>query len=122
MGLVSTAKVGEELKFAKKKRSSNKEYVRWVHGWPCLVCNRFPVHAHHVKTRGAGGGDDQCVPLCPDHHVMSGQAIHRLGVKTFEARFGVSLSGLAAELFARFEAGAPAPYQHLLSGTNYTSS
>lgn len=61
------------MNLAKKKRVVDEELLETVRGLPCLCC--FPVenyesHAHHVTTRGAGGGDtwDNVMPLCRIHH------------------------------------------------------
>lgn len=120
--MVGASAMGEELSFQKSKRKNNKDYIRWIHGWPCVVCSRWPVQAHHVRTRGAGGGDEQCVPLCADHHVAGGQSIHRLGVVTFGVKWGVDLSEIADGFFLRYQAGDTPPYLHLLSGSSYKSS
>lgn len=53
------------------------------------------MEAHHVKTRGAGGGDDSGVPLCVRHH---GQ-YHTVGHDTFERMYAVDLERIAAELW-----------------------
>jgi len=48
----------------------------------CLACGKAPPsEAHHIKSRGSGGGDDwfNLIPLCPDHHTQNadGFAWHR---------------------------------------------
>lgn len=52
-------------------------HLQWVRGANCIAYNRdakFPcqgnIEAHHVKTRGAGGGDEQVVPICQFHHTQ----------------------------------------------------
>lgn len=37
---------------------------------PCSVqgCRNRPSVPHHVLSRGAGGRDEHCVPLCWEHH------------------------------------------------------
>jgi len=58
---------------------------------PCAVpsCEFVPgrCEPHHMPSRGAGGLDADTIPLCAVHHT----AIHSLGRKTFEARYGVDL-------------------------------
>lgn len=56
----------------------------------CVVCGRFPPNeVHHIKTRGAGGGDDwwNLIPLCSDHHTASGTAWHKQGSLSFLKMF-----------------------------------
>lgn len=67
--------------------------LAWMHAHPCCVCGARPVHVHHVVTRGAGGTASDTVPLCVAHH----DEVHRAGVRTFEARYGCNLRGLARE-------------------------
>lgn len=69
---------------------------------PCAVpgCRNRPSVPHHTLSRGAGGKDSACVPLCWNHHE---EAHH--GQASFELRYGLDLgaeaSKLAAELAAR---------------------
>lgn len=69
-----------------------EERLRWIHRQPCATCYaRPPSDAAHVKTRAAGGGPDDMIPLCRKCHRRQ----HDLGVKTFAARHGVDLRKLA---------------------------
>lgn len=46
----------------------------------CCACGaRPPSEAAHVNSRGSGGKDDECVPLCPACHDEQG-----LGAETFQ--------------------------------------
>ena len=51
-------------------------HLRFVRGFECSCKShaRFPcegrIEAHHQVTRGAGGGDEQAVPLCAFHHSL----------------------------------------------------
>ena len=56
---------------------------------------------HHVKTRGAGGGDEWCIPLCRIHHAE----IHNTGRLTFTTRRKIDLP-LTAKAYAL---GSPDP-------------
>jgi len=55
----------------KAKRIVNKTLLEFVSSLPCSVCRKHPSDPHHIKTRGAGGGDilDNLMPLCRKHHV-----------------------------------------------------
>jgi hypothetical protein len=65
-------------KEASRKRS--KAHLAFVREQGCLVCQRSPVDAHHLKfaqpsTLGRKVSDEFTVPLCRSHH----QALHRHG-------------------------------------------
>lgn len=75
------------LSFPKSRRLTDPDYLDFIRQRPCIVCRRYGVHAHHVKSRGAGGSDYLAVPLCPEHHHLC----HVLGKETFQARMGVDL-------------------------------
>lgn len=50
----------------------------------CIICGYYGVDLHHVKTRGAGGTDEDynLVPLCHAHHVeVDHQGDYRMGLK-----------------------------------------
>jgi hypothetical protein len=70
----------------------------------CCVpgCRRVGQHAHHVR-KGAGTGmkpgDDKCVNFCPEHH---GEG-HLSGWQTFEAKYDLDLSSIAARLWTETE-------------------
>jgi hypothetical protein len=80
---------------------------------PCLVsgCERGPIDAAHVRSRGAGGqawlireGAEvgNIVPLCRCHHTGGGGVLrpqHNVGVKAFERehQLVVQLPGQAAQ-------------------------
>lgn len=58
------------------------------------------MHAHHCREGGNGGmgkkpDDSTAVPLCDLAHAE----IHNTGWKTFEKKYGVDLSALAAKLW-----------------------
>lgn len=70
---------------------------RFVKGHCCCVpgCRNTPVDFAHVKTRGAGNGDEYGVPLCREHH-----AEQHKGIARFNAKYGIDLLALA-RLFVR---------------------
>lgn len=104
-----------EYGFPKPKRKPKRptreldpKYVWWIHSYPCLVCKKFPVHAHHVKSRGAGGSDRTCVPLCLDHHTGN-NGIHVLGNIHFQKQYQIDLEAQVKDFNERFEAGEEGP-------------
>jgi hypothetical protein len=106
----------QALGFPKVRREEDPHYIYWIHSWPCCIreCGRWPVQAHHVKTRGAGGSDRCAVPLCADHHVASGKSVHRLGRETFERKNLISLDEQITKFNSLFDAGKKGPYFSLL--------
>lgn len=107
--------MGEFQSFKKPVRELDEQYVRFVHEWPCAVSDCYPcypVHAHHVKTRGAGGSDKTCIPLCPLHHQM----VHTIGIKTFEKKFELNLEGLIEHYNALYNDKKSGPYSHRVIG------
>ena len=64
----------------KEVRRRNKAHLAFVGAQPCLVCNRSPCDAHHLKfaqprSLGRKVSDEFTVPLCRDHHLD----LHRHG-------------------------------------------
>lgn len=74
----------------KKKRVRDEKFLQAIRSISCLACGRSPQSdAHHVRSKGAGGGDDfwNVIPLCCDHHTLGPDAWHRVGVQEFLKRF-----------------------------------
>ena len=64
----------------KEVRRRNKAHLGFVAAQPCLVCQRTPCDAHHLKfaqprSLGRKVSDEFTVPLCRDHH----RDLHRFG-------------------------------------------
>jgi hypothetical protein len=64
----------------KEMRRRNKAHLAFVAAQPCLVCQRAPCDAHHLKfaqprSLGRKVSDEFTVPLCRDHHYQ----LHRHG-------------------------------------------
>ena len=64
----------------KETRRRNKAHLAFVGAQPCLVCQRLPCDAHHLKfaqprSLGRKVSDEFTVPLCRDHH----RDLHRHG-------------------------------------------
>jgi hypothetical protein len=72
------------------------EYIR--EQW-CCCCGAPGSDPHHVKSRGAGGQDENnLVPLCRTCHT----SVHTRGRATFEKFLGFSLTDLATEYWERY--------------------
>jgi len=72
--------VPELIVAPKPARARNKAHLRFVAAQPCLVCQRSPCDAHHLKfaqprALGRKVSDEYVVPLCRDHH----RQLHRYG-------------------------------------------
>lgn len=67
--------------------------VLFVQSLPCVVCGYLPSQNAHVKSRGAGGGYTDIIPLCYTHHLEQGQ----IGIKTFAKKYHLDLEWLAQE-------------------------
>jgi hypothetical protein len=96
------------MTFEKKKRIKDPDLLAQVRLLPCLACSCDPErrratmlafdqgitqsHAHHVKTRGAGGDDVETnlMPLCIKHH----NEIHVLGNTRMAEKYPVVKSWL----------------------------
>jgi hypothetical protein len=96
----------------KRFRVRDPQYLAHVRGMHCLLWDRDPctcggftdlggrpvTEVAHVRSRGAGGGDDQVVPLCGRHHGEQ----HRIGIRSFENRHGLDLAQVARQMRRRY--------------------
>lgn len=85
------------------------DYRAWIGRLPCILrvagCwSDFlgtVIDVAHVKSRGAGGADrNNLVPLCHFHHMQQ----HYLGIRSFQARYGMDLKVIARQLTTVYEA------------------
>lgn len=74
----------------KAKRTQSKKNLSVIKSLPCFVCDRRPTDADHIKSKGAGGGDDlnNLNALCRQHHVER----HSIGLKQFLNRYSTIIS------------------------------
>jgi hypothetical protein len=75
---ISTAETVSPIRKEVPRR--NKANLAFVGAQPCLVCQRAPSDAHHLKfaqprSLGRKVSDEFTVPLCRDHH----RELHRHG-------------------------------------------
>jgi hypothetical protein len=93
----------------KETRRRDKAHLAFVAAQPCLVCQRSPSDAHHLKfaqprALGSKVSDEFTVPLCRDHH----QSLHRQGNEiAWWADFQIVPMETAKELWAatQFQGG-----------------
>ena len=84
----------------KSKPIESPGHCTWVKQFGCTVQNQDCfgiIETHHVKTKGAGGGDEQVIPLCTKHH----KEWHDNGRKTFAKRYSINAEEIAAKLWRR---------------------
>ncbi len=92
-------------------RIRDKAHLAFVAAQPCLVCQRSPSDAHHLKFAqprafGRKVSDEFTVPLCRDHH----QELHRNGSEAaWWANLGLTPLETAKELWdvTHEQAGSP---------------
>jgi len=84
------------MNLQKKKPFESQEYRDFVATLPCCICHiqDDTVAAHHSRTKGAGGGDETCVPLCYYHHI---NGFHRMGRDTFAKFYKVNIDVLVEQ-------------------------
>jgi hypothetical protein len=68
------------LTFGHPPRRRNKAHLKFVAAQPCMLCNRQPSDAHHLRfaqpiALGRKVSDEYTVPLCRTHH----RQLHRSG-------------------------------------------
>jgi len=85
----------------KSTRARSKAHLQFVATQPCLVCQRSPCDAHHIKfaeprALGRKVSDEYTVPLCREHH----RQLHRHGnEKAWWANVNVSPLEVARSLW-----------------------
>jgi hypothetical protein len=62
------------------RRVRDREHLKFVAGYPCLLCGRHPTDPHHLRfaqspALGRKVSDEFTVPLCRGHH----REVHRCG-------------------------------------------
>lgn len=65
------------MNLAKPSRIENKKLLAEIRSLNCTACGKRGSEAHHVTTKGSGGGDvpNNLMPLCRQHHAE----IHQYG-------------------------------------------
>ena len=83
-----------------RKRLRNIPYMLWIKTLPCAVCGRNGAEAAHTGRRGLGqkAPDEQCIPLCPDHHRHRRDALDVAGPRRFQEIHGIDIMALVERL------------------------
>ena len=69
----------------KPRRVEDEAYLAYLRQLPCTACQKTPAEPHHLESRGSGGSDYTCLPLCREHHAE----FHSRGNKTASATHGM---------------------------------
>lgn len=90
-----------ELALSEPRRLRDKVHLRFVASQPCLICERSPSDAHHLRfaqprAMGRKTSDEFTVPLCRAHHREN----HRTGrEEVWWQSKGIEPPSVAAELW-----------------------
>lgn len=100
-------------------------HLKWTRGFECLIQGRIscdgptkgqkhecwgPIDAHHVITRGAGGGDEQVVPLCRGAHSLLDSPGWSSAL--FDRAYKADMAAEAAKLWQRSNHGRRYRQEH----------
>ena len=89
------------MNLQKPKRYESEKYKEFIRDLPCCACNVNRLHGraqsdpHHMRSKGAGGSDLTCIPLCRKHHTE----IHWSSVK-FQVKYIIDLKDIQIKFFA----------------------
>ena len=96
--------IRDSLADAKRRKADRRErhrdfdYLKWLHYFPCLVCPRNIIEAHHQPRKSQEGWHDRkTIPLCAKHH-RGKNSVHMLGVEGFEAKWNVKIESVIEKL------------------------
>jgi hypothetical protein len=98
-GLKPTKRIAPRSR-TNKKRPRNFPYMLWIKTLPCAVCGWTGSEAAHTGPRGLGQKslDEQCIPLCPDHHRHNRDALDVAGPRRFEELHSIDIETLVKRL------------------------
>lgn len=97
-----------KLTFGELRRKRDKMHLRFVALQPCLICERVPSDAHHLRftqprAMGRKNSDEFTVPLCRTHHRDN----HRFGDEVaWWARAAIDPIKISQKLW-KFSRGVP---------------
>ena len=92
-------------KRARRRQREDKAFLAHAATYPCCITGERDVELHHEPPKSMGGGadwsDTKVVPLAPRLH----RERHEIGLEAFEAKHGVVLADVIAELQATYGVG-----------------
>ena len=101
----------------KPQRIRDPDYLAHIRTMECLLADRVDecdgftyrsrvtTEAAHVRGKGAGGGDEQVIPLCGKHHRWGPDSLHKLNVAAFDKFWGISVKKIARALRREYLTG-----------------
>src|SRR3954470_21727609 len=110
----SSASAEVSFPIQKSVRKRNKAHLIFVASQPCLVCQRTPCDAHHLRfaqarSLGRKVSDEFTVPLCREHH----QELHRHGNElAWWANVQITPLPVATELWRHHSFSASPDFDH----------
>jgi len=81
-------------------KNGKKNALDQIASLGCILCSEVlgiegsPSELHHVRRYGAVRSASPVLGLCPEHHRNGNDSLHRLGVKGFEKKWGISCEEL----------------------------
>ena len=78
----------------------------------CILCSEVlgfegtPSELHHVRRYGNVRLASEVLGLCPEHHRNGNDSLHRLGVKGFEKKWGISCEELLERIDQKLGKGS----------------
>ena len=76
----------------RRVRIKDPEHLKRIRELPCCICGCQPCESHHIRDGQVGMGqkadDTEAISLCPSCHRTGPNAIHRIGTREWERRFG----------------------------------
>lgn len=75
----------QPLSVTKKVRTKDQKALILCRNRPCLACGKSKSEAHHIKSKGSGGPDEEwnLIPLCSGCHTIGSKAWHKIGWSKF---------------------------------------
>jgi len=108
----------------KPVRRRDKDHLAFVAAQQCLICQRAPCDAHHIRfaqprALGRKVSDEFTVPLCRHHH----EALHHQGNEAaWWANVGIAPLPIAENLWAATKLRSPSRTTAPVSGLNPSPS
>lgn len=84
--------------FPKPQRQIDDDFLAFVRSKTCAACGAHSPDPHHLRSRGAGGSDRTCVPLCRAHH----SDWHAFGPVSFAEKHSIDLWAVNAVLVSEY--------------------
>ena len=77
-----------------------KKRLNKIAGLGCILCSEVygfegtPSELHHVRRHGNVRSASPVLSLCPEHHRLGNDSLHRLGIHAFEDKHQITCERL----------------------------